>query len=354
MELFRDTLGSRADYQPNHHRPVGHKHSQHVEHKRHSKSLQIKDSTGKVFVTMAYTWTTTGIPRFASISKTDDAGNQSSVSYVYDTHGNVIDFAENDFGGQNIRHTITTYMQAPYTTNHIFTLPQSVQVKDSGLVVRSRTDFNYDQATPTPLGAVRQNAAISTPRGNLTSVARYPDATTPGVPIVRNFTYDSAGNQITAEVDCCSKKRFNFDPSSNYAYLSSVVRGPDNGQQFTSSLSFNFDNGLLLSSTDENNQQTSYVYDNMFRVKTVNTPPSNGTAVSQTTDYGDDLAAPTVTTSTSANSSKIIQTFDVLGHALRQDTIDSSTGSTVSTTQFQYDPIWRRKARSNLYAPGES
>src|SRR6266481_1111266 len=109
------------------------------------KSLQIKDSTGKVFVTMAYTWTTTGIPRFASISKTDDAGNQSSVSYVYDTHGNVIDFAENDFGGQNIRHTITTYMQAPYTTNHIFTLPQSVQVKDSGLVVRSRTDFNYDQ-----------------------------------------------------------------------------------------------------------------------------------------------------------------------------------------------------------------
>jgi RHS repeat-associated protein len=317
------------------------------------KSSQIQDNTGKVFRKADYVWTTTAPPRIASVSTTDDAGNQSSVSYVYDAYGNVTDLSENDFGGNNIRHTITTYKQAPYTTNHIFSLQQSLQVKDSGGTLRQKTDFDYDQTPPTVLGAVTHNeTAISTPRGNLTSVTRYPDVTTPANAITRNFTYDTTGNQTVAEADCCGKERFNFDPGSQYAYATSVVRGPDNGQQFTSSFAFNFDNGLKLSGTDENNQQTSYVYDIMGRVKTLNSPPSNGTPVSQTIIYGDDILAPTVTSSTTANNAKIVQTLDGLEHLVREDTIDSSTGITVSTTQFQYDPIWRRKATSNPYAAG--
>jgi hypothetical protein len=319
------------------------------------KTKQIKDSSGKIFRTVAYTWTTTAPPRVATVTTTDEAGNQSSVSRIYDAYGNVTDSGENDFGGQNIRHTITTYKQAPYTTNHILGLPQSIQVKDAGGTLRQQTDFNYDQTAPTSLGAVTHNdAAIATPRGNLTSVTRYPDLTSLSNPITRNFTYDTTGNMITAEIDCCTKKRFNFDPASSYAYLSSGVRGPDNSQQFTSSVVFNLDNGLILSSTDENNQQTSYVYDNMYRVKTVNSPPSNGTSVSQSMKFGDDVVSPTLTGTTSANSAKTIQTFDGLGHVLRQDAIDSSTGSTISTIQFQYDPIWRRKASSNPYAPGDT
>jgi RHS repeat-associated protein len=319
------------------------------------KSVQLTDSTGKIFRTAVYTWTTTAPARTTSVATTDDAGNQSSISYVYDVYGNVTDFGENDFGGQNIRHTVTAYKQAPYTTNHIFNLQQSVQVKDSGGTLRQRTDFDYDQTSPAALSAVLHNdTSITTPRGNLTSITRYPDVATLANPISRNLTYDSTGNVITAEIDCCTKKRFNFDPSSQYAYLSSVVSGPDNGQQFTLSTSFNADNGLKVSSTDENGQQTSYVYDNMYRVKTVNTPPSNGIALSQTTSYGDDVVAPTVTNSASANSAKMAQTFDGLGHVLRQDMINSSSDNTVSTTQFQYDPIWRRKATSNPYAPGES
>ena len=88
-------------------------------------------------------------------------------------------------------------------------------------------------------------------------------------------------------------------------------------------------------------------------VKTVTPPPSNGTFVSESIRYGDDVLAPTVTSSSSANSAVLIQTFDGLGHLTRQDTQDSTTGNFVSTTQFQYDLIWRRKAVSNPYAPGE-
>ncbi len=319
-------------------------------------SSQIKDGNGKIFRTVAYTWKPVGTsPMIASIVSTDDAGNQSTLSYQYDTFGNVTDLAESDFGGQNIRHTVATYELAPFTTNHIVNLPQSVQIKDASGTLRQRTDFNYDQTALAPLGAVTHNdTSITTPRGNLTSITRYPDLTTLANPIIRNFAYDSTGNMITAEVDCCSKQRFNFDPVSSYAYVSSVVRGPDNGQQFTSFVVLNVDNGLMLSSTDENNQQTSYVYDNTYRVKTVNHPPSNGTQVSQSLSFGDDVLAPTVTSTTSANSTKLVQTFDGLGHILRQDTIDSSGGSAISSTQFQYDAIWRRIATSNPYAPGEA
>jgi RHS repeat-associated protein len=319
-------------------------------------STTIKDNTGKTFLAMAYTWKGVGSsPMLGSVATTDDAGNQSSVSYTYDGFGNVTDLAENDFGNTLVRYTVTAYMAAPFTSNHIFDLPQSIQVKDSGGTVRSRTVFNYDQTTPTPLGAVTQNdGSIATPRGNVTLVTRYSDAATPAGPITRNFTYDSTGNLTIAQVDCCNQKRFNFDSNSKYAYLSSVVRGPDGGQQFTSGFNFNPDNGLLLSSTDENNQPTSYQYDNMYRVKTVTPPPSNGTSVSQSIRYGDDVPAPTVTSSSSASSAVLINTFDGLGHLTRQDVQDSTAGNLVSTTQFQYDAIWRRKATSNPYAPGEA
>jgi RHS repeat-associated protein len=318
-------------------------------------STRINDSTGKTFRTAAYTWKNVGSSSMiGSVSTTDDAGNQSSVAYTYDGFGNVTDLAENDFGNTLIRHTITAYMPAPYSSNHILNLPKSIQVKDAGGIARSFTEFNYDQTMPTALGAVTQNdGSIATPRGNLTSVTRYSDAATPAGAIIRNFTYDSTGNMTIAQLDCCNQKKFNFDPNSKYAYLSSVVRGPDGGQQFTSGFAFNTDNGLLLSITDENSQPTSYQYDNMYRVKAVTLPPSNGTTVSQSIRFADDVLAPTVTSSSSASSAVPIKTFDGLGHLTRQDVQDSTTGNFVSTTQFQYDPIWRRKATSNPYAPGE-
>jgi RHS repeat-associated protein len=318
-------------------------------------SSQIKDGNGKVFRTFAYTWKPVGTsPMIASILSTDDAGNQSTLSYQYDTFGNVTDLAESDFGNSVIRHTVTSYMGAPFTTNHILDLPHSIQITDGQGGVHSRTIYNYDETAPASLGAVTQNDAnITTPRGNQTSITRYADAVTPGGAITRNFTYDSAGNTITAEVDCCNKKRFTFDPATQYAYLSSEVRGPDNGRQFTIQYVFNPDNGLAMSTTDENGQTTSYERDGTYRLKVTHLPPSNGTPISQTVTYADDLVAPTITTSMSANSAVAIDTYDGLGHLTRKDLKDSSTGNLLSTRQIQYDAIWRPKATSNPFAPGE-
>jgi RHS repeat-associated protein len=315
-------------------------------------SAQIKDVAGKIFKTVTFNWGTNGF--LSSIVTKDDAGNQSSTSYTYDSHGNVTDQKEFDFSGTNpIRETVTSYKQAPYTTNHIFNLPQSIQVKDGAGTLKSQIDYDYDTTQLAPLNPfpARNDADFSKPRGNLTSVTRYPALNDLTKKIVRTFIYDVGGNMVTAQLDCCTQKKFNFDPATQYAYLSSVVRGPDTGQQFTIGLNFNPDNGLLQSSTDENSQQTSFKYDNMYRVIKVTPPAPAGV---QTIDYGDDILTPQVKTTTTANSSQIVQTFDGLGHLTQQQFIDTSTGSPISTTQIQYDLIWRRKATSNPYAPGEA
>jgi YD repeat-containing protein len=313
-------------------------------------STQIKDSGGKVFQTVSYTWQN-GLIK--TVSTTDDAGNQSSVSYSYDSHGNITDKKEFDFTGANpARETVTSYMQAPFTTNHIFTLPQSIQIKDGSGALKSRVDFGYDEnnrnsLTPFPL---QNDGNTTASRGNLTSVTRYPTLSDLTKKITRTFTYDAAGNMVVAQLDCCNQKQFTFDSASQYAYLTSIVRGPDGGQQFTTQFIFNPDNGQLQSSTDENNQQTSLQYDNMYRVIKV-TPPSPAGA--QTIKYADDIITPQVQTTTTANASQVTQTFDGLGHLTQHQLVDTSTSNIISTKQLQYDAVWRRKATSNPYAPGE-
>lgn len=326
-------------------------------------STQIKDNTGKIFRTLRYSWIAVGSnTMIGSVVTADDAGNQSSVSYSYDSFGNVIDKQEFGFGSALLRETVASYKGAPFTTSHILNLPASVLVKDPSGVVRGRTDFGYDEVALLPLSPFpfQNDSVTSTHRGNVTTVASYSDAATPGGRTYRRFTYDQAGNMALTQPNCCdlggaqvpnlnAQTKFNFDPATQYAYLSSIVRG-----QFTTSYVYSVDNGLLQTVTDENNQPTSYLYDNMYRVIKVTQPPSSGQEVSQTITYGDDAALPTVTATTTANSSEAVQTFDCLGHLTRQDTIDSSSGLTVSSTGFLYDPIWRRKASSNPYGPGET
>lgn len=322
------------------------------------KSTRITGSPNNLSVQKNYTWkqigTTVITTVLGSVSTTDDAGNVSSVSYDYDSFGNVTDLKEFDFGGGLLRETVSSYKGTPFTDQHILNLPQSIQIKDGSGAIEARTDFDYDTLSLTPITGLQQNDGNTTlHRGNLTSVTRYTQPATPSGGVNRTFTYDVAGNMVVAQLDCCNQKTFTFDSTTQYAYLNSIVRGPTSGPHFTTNFIFNPDNGRILSSTDANNQPRSYEYDNMFRVTSVTTPPSNGQTVKQTITYADDILTPQVTTTTTANSTKMLQSFDGLGHLLRQDTIDSSTAATVSTTQFHYDPIWRRDKTSNPYAGSE-
>jgi len=321
-------------------------------------SKQIKDSSGKLFLQQNYTWNAVGSSSMiSSIATTDDAGNVATVSYGYDTSGNIADLKEYDFNNSLLRETVTTYKGTPWTSQHILNLPGSIQIKDGSGTIKARTDFDYDTVARVTNGIttlVQNDGNSNTSRGNLTSTTRYSDPVNQGGPVARQNTYDILGNLVIAQDDSSKQQTFNFDPATQYAYLRSTVRGPNTGPQFTTNFTYNPDNGVVLSKTDENAQVTSYQYDNMFRVFKITTPPSNGQTITQTMSFTDTGATPQVTITTTANSTKVVKAFDGLGHLARQDILDASTGATVSTTQFQYDPIWRRKATSNPYAPGDT
>jgi len=132
-----------------------------------------------------------------------------------------------------------------------------------------------------------------------------------------------------------------------------VVRGKT--PQFTSSFTYNIDKGLMLTSTDENSQVTSYVYDNMNRTVSVSEPANSVTTVQVTASsaYADDLLSPMVTHSnTGANSLVTVSTFDGLGRTLQVDTRNNTT--LVSTAKYGYNSSGQRILASNPFGPSET
>jgi RHS repeat-associated protein len=328
-----------------------------------ASSIQLKDSSNTILRTINYAWTSSGpgtVP--ASITTTlNDTGQQSSVQYAYDgisNAGNVSDLYEYDFGSVLKRHIVTTYQNGSNLTYHILSLPTRILVKDGAGNTISRTDMAYDGGSLTSVtGAANHDdpghGTGFTVRGNLTSVTRYSNAAAGTGPFTRNFTYDTLGNLLTAQLDCCNTKTFNFSSGTQYSYPDSVVRGPS-GLQFTSTFTYNNDKGLLITSTDESGQQTQYQYDSMNRTTTVSLPPQNSTVVQLNTSFGDAATSPTVTsyTTNAANTAKTVTTFDGLGHVLEIDNQDGNT--IISSTTSSYDKLWRRTQVSNPFAPGET
>jgi RHS repeat-associated protein len=322
-------------------------------------SVQREDSSGNVLHTTSYVWTTSGganVP--SSVTATlNDTGQQSSVQYSnYDAFGNALDVKELDFGGALLRETVTVYAPAPFTTQHILNLPTQILVKNGAGTTIARTDISYDD--PGSISINITDAASHdnslTVHGNLSSITRYSDAAGGSGQVTRHFFYDSTGNVRTAELDCCNQKVFNFSVANQYAYPNSIVRGPS-GMQFTTSGTYNFDKGLLLSSTDENSQVTGYQYDSMNRITVVTLPPQSSTSVLVNTVYDDSPASPVVTKSASPATVTVpttVTTMDGLGHVLRVDTKNGST--VVSSSTFSYDQLWRRKQASNPFGPSES
>jgi RHS repeat-associated protein len=147
------------------------------------------------------------------------------------------------------------------------------------------------------------------------------------------------------------QKVFNFSVSNQYGYPSSIVRGPS-GLQFTTGYTWNFDYGLISTTTDENNQVTQYQYDSMTRLVGVTLPAQGSTSVQYSTLFDDSAASPTITKSASPSSVTVptsVTTLDGLGHVLQ---VDIKSGSTVvNRTTTSYDEVWRASQVSNPFDP---
>jgi len=334
-----------------------------------TSSTQISDNSGNLLRQADYKWAMIGAAPQSTVLSTvvttlKDTGQQSKVAYGYDPWGNVTDAYEYDFGLTLKRHTVVSYLiTGNYATINLSNLPTQILVKDGTGSTVTRTDLAYDGGNLTSVtGAPGHDdtnfGAGFTTRGLVTSSTRYSSAAAGAGAFTQNFTYDTLGNNLTAQVSSYNLKTFNFSSATQWSFPDSVVRGPSSGPQFTSNFTYDPDTGLLASSTDENGQVTTYSHDSMGRLLQTTLPPQNGTAVQLTTAFDDGAALPSVINSSTVNNLATVTTLDGLGHVLRVDNENCPSQPTactlLSSVTTSYDKLWRPTQTSNPFAPSDT
>jgi RHS repeat-associated protein len=245
--------------------------------------------------------------------------------------GSLLSKQEYDYGsgapGALLRTTNTQYMwqnNSSYLSANWLSQPASTTVNDGSGNQIAQTTYGYDG------------------RGNQTSVTRVG----PGNPTTR-YSYDGNGmrTQMCDPIDttCSNPTRYTYD--SNDMFLT-AVQHPSTGA--TSHIEyFNYDLtwGLLNWHKDENNQQTTYSYnDPLFRLTEVSLPLGT-----ETYAYNDAAPNPSVTFSKPIDSNTTFSEtgiVDGLGRLQQTQTSDPEGTDKVDTT---YDLLGRRYTASNPY-----
>jgi RHS repeat-associated protein len=197
-------------------------------------------------------------------------------------------------------------------------------------------------------------------RGNVTSITTYSDAANAAGAITHAMTYDVAGNVMTAQVDCCQQKSFTYSGAGSgqphdYAYVISVTSGNPSGTHVTTGASYDYNTGVLGTSTDENSQPTLYSYNmGSLRVSQIDYPDGGR----NTFTYGDGLSADGngrlhffVDTRTKLDANRNVdsyQFFDGRG-AIARAFSNTTLANGWTTQDIEYDSMGRAYRTSNPY-----
>jgi RHS repeat-associated protein len=304
------------------------------------------------------TWASNGTPA-SQVIILEDGSTQSETDTTFDSNGLLDSMSEYDWGsgsrGNLIRTTTLTFNTSPsYTSRNIIDLVTSKVIKDGSGTVQYRQDTSYDdfQITNCPTG-VPQHDDTDFPctmnyRGNPTTVTTYLQPAGPSGGISKTFTYDVFGNLITAQLNCCQQKTWNYSAATEYSEPDSIVRG--SGPQLTTSYTYNIYTGQMETSTDENNQTTHYYYDFLRRPTSV-VRPDNSTVFYT---YNDAAFTTTIKTPIdSSNSVQQITAVDALGRAVTATTEDGNN-TVYSEVSTEYDLAGRAYGTSNPYTGSPS
>lgn len=270
------------------------------------------------------------------------------------------------------RHTATVYhnFAGPGPINE----PDSVTVYDGSSNQVKQTTFTYDANGVVSSGTATGLVAPPGARGNVSTITRW--LNTGGSSPVSSYAYFDTG-QVYQMTDACgntacsdmtgSNHTTTYSYSDNYAsgtgtpsgqtfaYLTQVTH-PNTGVAHVEKFTWGFSDGLLRTSTDQNNLVTTYCYwtggcsgstlDPLLRLTQITNPDGGGASYS----YSDTPPSPTVTTTKKINSSQSLTTvavMDGMGHTKQTQLTSDPQGTVYTDTTFDgFGRVWKQ---SNPY-----
>jgi RHS repeat-associated protein len=335
------------------------------------QTIQYYGTNGSLLRTATKSWVHNNPRLLSSEQTTLDNGQSSLVINCYNTNEQLTESDSYDLGtaavtppscsnnvpsgtvaGSLLRKTTKTY--ATFTAN-IVDLPSTVIAYDGSGNRVAETDSYYDQTG----GSNRGNPTTITkkcftlPGGQACPQG---DSTT-------TFTYDSNGQMLTMKDPKNNQTSYSYadsysscggtapPTSPSDAYLTQITYPQTNGVNHIVSHCYDYNSGLMLSSTDENNLTTNYKFaDSLDRLTETDLADGGKTTVS----YNDTPPTPTVTTSKKINSSGLtvtaVSVSDGLGHTKQTQLTSDPQGTIYSDTA--YDGLGHVYTASNPYRSG--
>jgi RHS repeat-associated protein len=264
--------------------------------------------------------------------------------------------------------SVTTFQDgSAYRGRHILGLVTSVTLRDAAGNAVSKTETEYDQ-----LPLVYYNDIPNDPyddpgagavRGNPTTIRRYVDLAQ-GSYLETRAQFDQYGNPVYNwderattfdETTAIAKKE--YSAAYRHAYMTkTTTAAPDpsglhgSGSEFVASSTYEYETGLVLTTTDANDQVTTYGYaaggqrDPLNRLRKVTRPDGSWTK----TDYNDVVGNTHVHTEAqldAARSTHGFQFFDGLGRVVR--TLAREPGANYLVSETRYDGMGRMRQTSN-------
>jgi len=281
-------------------------------------------------------------------------GLQSRNDTFFNNYGLVTELDEYAYGsgapGPLARRTLTTYATLG---NGIVGMPSSVTVEDGSGIVKTQTNYCYDEATPsgtatcsatgapTATSGTPQHVAVTGSRGNLTTIA---SAVSTSTTLGKTFTYYDTGNVNTATDENGTHTTYNYGGSSCGNSFPTSVSGP---LGLSRSMAWNCTGAVQTSGTDENGGTTSSTYNTdpfFWRPNAQTDQASHATNIT----YGGESSLETSMLFSTATADGLT-TVDGLGRTLVSQRKESPSSGNYDSIETDYDSLGRPSRKTLPY-----
>ena len=319
-------------------------------------------STSVVPTSITTTWPNNQV---SQITKSYDSGF-SYLNFPAGTstaiYGKVTSESAYDYGagapGSLLRKTNTQYLafaNSNYLTNNLLNLVSSVQTLDGGGTQRAYTSYGYDESGLQPSNVTEQKVAGLAYPGNQTSVHHWLNTGTLTCPgggsggsnsnTISTVVYYDTGKVYSASDPCGHSTTYRYSSTYYGAFPTTVTNALS---QSTTNV-YDFNSGVLTSSTDPNQLTSTYTYDSMWRLAQANHPDNGQDTITRQEAVYPFTATLTSTINTSQNKVPL-SVFDQLGRVVQTQLTSDPQG--IDYTDKTYDALGRVATVSNPYRTG--